>query len=118
LTDGSGNQALTWHIIECGDFRVAGINAEPVVGYRKLLERVLPGKILFTVGCLDQTRCYLPTDNMLREGGYEVDGFRSLFGFQGKFREHLQDSIIGPLKAASEADRSLSELGSSADTQA
>ncbi len=118
LTDGSGNQALTWHIIECGDFRVAGINAEPVVGYRKLLERALPGKILFTVGCLDQTRCYLPTDNMLREGGYEVDGFRPLFGFQGKFREHLQDSIIGPLRTASEAERSLSELGSSAGTQA
>lgn len=97
---GSGNKSLIWHLVDCGGFRIVGINAEPVVKYRRLLEQSLSGKPLLTAGCLDQPICYLPTDNVIAERGYEVEGFRTLFDFDARFRERLQEAIIRPLKEA------------------
>jgi hypothetical protein len=98
---GSGTKSLVWHLIDCGGFRIVGINAEPVVKYRRLLEEALSGgRPLLTVGCLDQPVCYLPSDNMIAEQGYEVEGFRSLFNFDARFQNQLQDAVIRPLREA------------------
>jgi len=98
---GSGDKSLVWHLIDCGGFRIVGINAEPVVKYRRLLEESFSGgEPLLTVGCLDQPICYLPSDSMIPEQGYEVEGFRSLFSFDARFQNRLQDSVIRRLKEA------------------
>lgn len=97
---GSGDKSLIWHLVDCGGFRIVGINAEPVVKYRRLLEQSLAGEPLLTVGCLDQPVCYLPSDNMIAERGYEVEGFRTLFNFDGRFRNRLQDAVVGRLGKA------------------
>ena len=98
---GSGDKSLVWHLIDCGGFRIVGINAEPVVKYRRLLEESFSGaEPLLTVGCLDQPVCYLPSDSMIPEQGYEVEGFRSLFNFDARFQNRLQDSVIRRLKEA------------------
>ncbi len=98
---GTGDKSLIWHLIDCGGFRIVGINAEPVVKYRRLLEESFSSEEpLLTVGCLDQPVCYLPSDNMIPEQGYEVEGFRSLFSFDARFQNSLQDSVIRRLKAA------------------
>ena len=92
---GIGDKSLVWHLIDCGAFRIVGINAEPVVKYRRLLEESFFGaRPLLTVGCLDQPLCYLPSDSMIPERGYEVEGFRTLFNFDGRFRNRLQDTVI------------------------
>jgi hypothetical protein len=65
-----------------------------------LVARCLGSVPLLTAGCLDQTHCYLPTDEMIREGGYEVEGFRPLFNFKGHFRANLQSPIIRKLSEA------------------
>jgi hypothetical protein len=98
---GAGDKSLVWHLIDCGGFRIVGINAEPVVKYRRLLEESFSGgEPLLTVGCLDQPICYLPSDNMIPERGYEVEGFRTLFNFDGRFRNRLQDAVIQGLRRA------------------
>lgn len=98
---GTGNKSLVWHLIDCGAFRIVGINAEPVVKYRRLLEESFSGgEPLLTVGCLDQPVCYLPSDNMIPEQGYEVEGFRSLFDFSARFQDRLQDAVIRRLREA------------------
>ncbi len=97
---GGRDKSLVWHLIDCGGFRIVGINAEPVVRYRRLLEESFSEGPLLTVGCLDQPICYLPSDNMIPEGGYEVEGFRSLFNFDGQFKSRLQDAVIGRLREA------------------
>jgi hypothetical protein len=98
---GKGDKSLVWHLIDCGGFRIVGINAEPVVKYRRLLEESFSGGgPLMTVGCLDQPICYLPSDSMIPEQGYEVEGFRSLFNFDARFQNRLQDSVIRRLKEA------------------
>lgn len=97
---GSGEKALIWHLLDCGGFRIAGLNAEPVVEYRRLVEKYFDGVPFLTVGCMDQTHCYLPCDEMIPELGYEVDDFRPLFNFQARFQPGLQESIIGRLRKA------------------
>jgi hypothetical protein len=100
VVDGDGSKSLCWHLIDCGAFRIAGINAEPVVRYRRLLQDALEGAPLLTAGCLDQTHCYLPVDEMLEQRGYEVEGFRRIFGFPGRFRAHLELPILEALSEA------------------
>jgi hypothetical protein len=97
---GSGSKSLIWHLVDFGGFRIVGINAEPVVKYRRLLEKELSEKPLLTAGCIDQPICYLPTDNMIPERGYEVEGFRTLFDFDARFQDRLQDAVIRPLRTA------------------
>jgi hypothetical protein len=98
---GTGNKSLVWHLVDCGAFRIVGINAEPVVKYRRLLEEsIAGGGPLLTVGCIDQPVCYLPSDNMIPEQGYEVEGFRSLFDFSARFQNRLQDAVIRRLREA------------------
>jgi hypothetical protein len=97
---GSDSKPLIWHLIDFGDLRIVGINAEPVVKYRRQLEECFAGKPLLTVGCLDQPICYLPSDSMIPEKGYEVEGFRSLFNFDARFRNRLQDAVVDRLKKA------------------
>jgi hypothetical protein len=99
VVDGDGSKSLCWHLVDCGGFRIAGINAEPVVRYRRLLQNTLDGPLL-TAGCLDQTHCYLPVDEMLGQRGYEVEGFRRIFGFPGRFRAHLEVPIVQALSEA------------------
>src|ERR1700678_1395612 len=99
---GSGNKSLVWHLIDCGGLRIVGINAEPVVKYRRLLEEFFSnGEPLLTVGSLDQPVCYRPSDNMIAEQGYEVEGFRSLFNFDARFQNRLQGAVIRRLTEAS-----------------
>jgi hypothetical protein len=100
VVDGDGSKSLCWHLLDCGGFRIAGINAEPVVRYRRLLQDTLDGPPLMTAGCLDQTHCYLPVDEMLEQRGYEVEGFRRIFGFPGRFRAHLEVPILQALSEA------------------
>jgi len=97
---GDGDKSLFWHVIDCGAFKIVGINAEPVVEYRRLLERYVDQAPVLSVGCLDQTHCYLPVDRMVAEGGYEVDGFRRLLSFNARFRNQLQESVLRRLKEA------------------
>jgi hypothetical protein len=100
VLDGDGSKSLCWHLVDCGGFRIAGINAEPVVRYRRLLRDALGDAPLLTAGCLDQTHCYLPVDEMLGQRGYEVEGFRRIFGFPGRFRPHLEVPILQALSEA------------------
>lgn len=97
---GGADKPLFWHLIDCGGVRMLGINAEPVSEYRRLIERAPNGIPLMTAGCLDHTRCYLPTDAMISEGGYEVEGFRPLLGFDAHFLGRIQDNVTGEVKKA------------------
>ncbi len=94
---GGGDKPLVWHKVECGGFRLLAVNAEPVTAYRRLLEPHFTDKLLLTAGYIDQTHCYLPVDSMLDEGGYEVEGFRPLFGYRTRFRKGMQAAAIAPL---------------------
>lgn len=86
--------ALTVHWFDLAEhLRVIGISAEACWGYSNLLKRIFPGKTVWPVGYIDSVFGYLPTESMLREGGYEVTGFREPFGITGEFVGNLEQVV-------------------------
>jgi len=69
------------------------MSAEPCWEYRLLIEDVFAGKTIWPVGYIDRTFCYLPTQAILPDGGYEVNGLRYSFGIQGEFVSNLEEVI-------------------------
>ena len=89
---------LTLHSFEFDEkLRIVGISAEVCWEYAKLIRRALPGKTIWPVGYIDTVFGYLPTDAMLPESGYEVDGFKKAFGITGKFVPNLEEIITKAL---------------------
>ena len=90
----SGDRNITIHEVRLGDsLELFGISAEPVNAYVGKLEAARPGIAVIPVSCIDDVPCYLPTDEMVAQGGYEVTGFRKLFGVSGRFRRHVDARI-------------------------
>ena len=86
-------KAISIHALQLGGAHFVGFGAEPVSAYRELVERKFGTSAVLTVGCVDQTHCYLPTDAMLGEGGYEVEGFRTAFDFTARFKPGLERTV-------------------------
>jgi hypothetical protein len=88
--------ALTCHWFDLAEgLRVVGISAEACWEYAQLIRRAFPAQTIWPVGYIDSVFGYLPTQAMLREGGYEVSGFRKAFGIRGEFVGNLEDVIEG-----------------------
>jgi neutral ceramidase len=87
---------LTCHWFDLAEqLRVIGISAEPCWEYAYLMKRAFPAQAIWPVGYIDSVFGYLPTQAMLREGGYEVTGFRKAFGIKGEFVGNLEEVIEG-----------------------
>lgn len=89
-----GDRGVTIHEVALGDsLDVFGISAEPVNAYVGMLEAARPGTTVIAVGCIDDVPCYLPTNEMVAQGGYEVTGFRRQFGVSGRFRRDIEARV-------------------------
>jgi len=85
---------VTFHWFDLSDqLRVTGLSAEPCWAYAQTMQQAFRGKTVWPVGYIDSVFGYLPTQAMLPEGGYEVKGFRELFGIQGEFVSNLEETI-------------------------
>lgn len=87
------------------DIILCGVSAELVAEYALRLRSLITSRHLFCVGCLDDTFGYLPTDQIVLEGGYEGGGFCEIFGLE-EFVDGVSidamvhaslDKLIGPL---------------------
>jgi len=96
---GGSGRNLSIHMLSIGMLRILGISAEPVSEYVPLLANSLKQCIFIPVGCIDDVVAYLPTDAMLDDGGYEVEGFVAYFGLRGSFEPGFQQAIEGRLRA-------------------
>lgn len=80
---------LTVQILRLGDeLEMIALSAEPTIEWQHILDEATPppsqGIRLYT-GYLGAVFGYLPTAKQATEGGYEVNGFQSLFGMSGRF---------------------------------
>lgn len=90
-----GDRSISIHEVRLGDsLELFGIAAEPVNAYAAKLEAARGETTVVGVGYIDDVPCYLPTDEMLAQGGYEVTGFRRLFGVSGRFRRGIEARIV------------------------
>jgi len=106
ISGGQSDHQLTLHIVVLGrDFCWVGLGAEVVVAYRHLVEGLFQGYRVFSVGCIDHVLGYLPTDNMIQEGGYEVVGFREAFAFDGQYKPGVEAKVQNALKSIGAGDQ-------------
>jgi hypothetical protein len=75
------------------DIRFICLENEMVNAYGKMIKQRISGDTI-TLGYTGRICCYIPTVQVLREGGYECDTFLSA-GTSGPFKEELEELIIG-----------------------
>ncbi|MGD0548841.1 MAG: hypothetical protein ABR991_13645 [Terracidiphilus sp.] len=68
-----------------GQLQLIGVSAEVVWEYAEIVRQIARSGYVWPVGYIDRVFGYLPTESMLPEGGYEVDGFLRKFSVTGDF---------------------------------
>jgi hypothetical protein len=105
FTGTAPDKKLTVQILRLGDeLEVFALSAEPTVEWQRILDdaslRTSQAIRLYT-GYLGDVFGYLPTARQVTEGGYEVNGFQSLFGMSGRFDSNrIVAAVTGCVKSA------------------
>ena len=88
---------LTAHGIKLGEgLRIVGIEGEAVAGWGKYIEGSFGSGVTFPLGYCDGTGLYLPTSEMLPEGGYEVISYWE-YGFPAPLAPGMEDCVADAL---------------------
>jgi hypothetical protein len=96
---------LTVQILRLGnELEVFGLSAEPTVEWQRILDDAFPPAsqaVRLYTGYLGDVFGYLPTARQVTEGGYEVNGFQSLFGMSGRFdAKRIFATVTGCVRSA------------------
>ncbi len=92
-TDAEMLPSLTCDEWRFGPVRIKAVSAEIASSYTNLVKE--SDGFTFLTGCSGQVFGYIPTDQQIKEGGYEVDGFASAFSVQGIFCATIESKICG-----------------------
>jgi len=87
---------LRFSILEIGGLLFFGANGELVVDYGLYLKKLAPR--LIPVGYVNGMTGYIPTDEQIREGGYEGGDAHKAFLLPGPFRAGIEKKIKKALK--------------------
>jgi hypothetical protein len=99
------DKKLTVQILRLGDeLEIFALSAEPTVEWQRILDDASPRTshaIRLYTGYLGDVFGYLPTARQVTEGGYEVNGFQSLFGMSGRFdQDRIYGAVTGCVRSA------------------
>jgi hypothetical protein len=87
-----------------GALEIVALSAEPTLEWQRILDDAFPRAsqaIRLYAGYLGDVFGYLPTAKQVGEGGYEVNGFQSLFGMSGRFHQtRIQAAVTGCVSSA------------------
>lgn len=76
-------EPVTFHGVHIGPVSLVGVSGEAVSGYASRVRNLAPNQTVFCVGCIDHPLGYIPTMQVLEDGGYEGGGFCSAFSLAG-----------------------------------
>jgi putative membrane-bound dehydrogenase-like protein len=71
---------------------------ELVVDYPLRLKTQLDGRRLWVTGYANSAPCYIPSERVLKEGGYEGGGAMIYYDLPAPFAPGLEDKIVGAVK--------------------
>jgi hypothetical protein len=105
FTGTAPDKKLTVQILRLGDeLEVFALSAEPTVEWQGILDDASPRTsqaVRLYTGYLGDVFGYLPTQRQVTEGGYEVNGFQSLFGMSGRFdSSRIFAAVTGCVRSA------------------
>jgi hypothetical protein len=78
---------------ELGNQLVVALGGEPVVDYALNLKKIF-GPDLFVMGYSNDVMAYIPTAEIVREGGYEGHTSQMAFGMPAKWKESIEPTIM------------------------
>ncbi|SDM80295.1 Neutral/alkaline non-lysosomal ceramidase, N-terminal [Daejeonella rubra] len=78
---------------QLGNQSIVALGGEPVVDYAINLKKVF-GPDLFVMGYSNDVMAYIPTAEILREGGYEGHTSQMAFGMPAKWKESIEPTIM------------------------
>lgn len=74
---------------------MVGLAGEVVVGYDLRLKKELGAEKLWVAGYSNDVFAYIPSERILKEGGYEGGGAMIYYGQPGPFAPGVEETIIG-----------------------
>jgi hypothetical protein len=80
------------------DLAIVFLAGEVVVDYVLRLKRELDPKRLWVVAYANDDPCYIPSERILREGGYEGGGAMVYYGQPTRLKPGIEDRIIATVK--------------------
>jgi hypothetical protein len=78
---------------QLGNQLVVALGGEPVVDYALNLKKIF-GPDLFVMGYSNDVMAYIPTAEIVREGGYEGHTSQMAFGMPAKWKESIEPTIM------------------------
>lgn len=80
------------------DFTILALSDEVVVDYSLRAKKEFSGENLFVSGYSSEVMCYIPSQRVLGEGGYEADENMIYYGFPGPFADGVEDRVFKAIR--------------------
>ena len=75
-------------------FYIIALAGETVVDYSLKIKEHFKGKDLFVAGYSNEVMCYIPSERILKEGGYEANDNLIYYGMMGPFKTGIERKIM------------------------
>ena len=79
------------------EFRMIALGGEVVVDYSLRTKKEFPNKNIFVAGYSNEVMCYIPSERVLKEGGYEADSSMIYYGMPGPFEKGIEEKIMAAI---------------------
>lgn len=84
---------VVFHKIEIANILIIGISSEIVSEYSDYIKKKYKNQFCIPVSCVNGSFGYIPTDKMIKDGGYESSDFFNAFGIDAKFLTKIEKII-------------------------
>jgi len=81
------------------DLTILALSDEVVVDYALRAKKEFAGENLFVAGYSSEVMCYIPSERILKEGGYEGEESMIYYGFPGPFAEGVEARVWGAVRS-------------------
>jgi neutral ceramidase len=85
------------------DLTLLVLAGEPVVDYALRLKREYPGGSLVVAGYGRDVMGYIPSERVLREGGYEAVESTVYYGLPGPFTDAVEETVVAAVRRVADA---------------
>ncbi len=80
------------------DWTILALGGEVVVDYSLRVKNEFAGENLYVAGYSGEVMCYIPSQRVLQEGGYEPDESMIYYGFPGPFADGGEERIFTAIR--------------------
>jgi hypothetical protein len=79
------------------EFLLVALGGEVVVDYSLKTKKAYPDKHIFVAGYSNEVMCYIPSERVLKEGGYEAESSMIYYGMPGPFETGIEAQIMSTI---------------------